>query len=44
VNLSIDDIAVELYNRNGIQSQVELEINHRDIIKNPVDIHIEMVF
>lgn len=44
MNLSIDDIAVELYNRNGIQSQVELEIKYRDIIENSVDIHIEMVF
>jgi uncharacterized protein (DUF924 family) len=31
--LSVHDIAVELYKSNGIQSNVEFETKHRDIIK-----------
>ncbi|MFT6310708.1 MAG: hypothetical protein ACJAQS_001073 [Porticoccus sp.] len=32
-SLSVHDIAVELYKSNGIQSTVEIETKHRDIIK-----------
>jgi uncharacterized protein (DUF924 family) len=32
-SLSIHDIAVELYKNNGLQSNLEFEIKHRDIIE-----------
>jgi uncharacterized protein (DUF924 family) len=32
-SLKIHDIAVELYKSNGIESNLEFEVKHRDIIK-----------